>query len=167
MSSKGAVSFRKGKHRCIFTKLIYTNYDIQSLSLTTNTGNGVQQWQLAYKQLTPIWFKMSQGRVKLLSTHSLFVLHTPLTRTTVCPGSGFWERLSVFLVLSARGRRRFRKLKRASRLKLFLVLDVKLMLLLPPLLVGALSRFPSEPSARSPEAKEEVVSEHEMFCSLT
>lgn len=95
---------------------------------------------------------LSQGRVKLLSTHSLFVLHTPLTRTTVCPGSGFWERLSVFLVLSARGRRRFRKLKRASRLKLFLVLDVKLMLLLP-LLVGALSRFPSEPSARSPEAK--------------
>lgn len=53
----------------------------------------------------------------------------------------------MFLVLSARGRRRFRKLKRVSRLKLFLVLDVTLLLLL---VAGALSRFPSAPSARSP-----------------
>lgn len=52
----------------------------------------------------------------------------------------------MFLALAARGRRRFRKLKRASRLKLFLVLVVELLLLL----AGALSRSPSAPSARSP-----------------
>lgn len=52
----------------------------------------------------------------------------------------------MFLALSVRGRRRFRKLKRASRLKLFLVLEVELLLLE----AGALSRSPSAPSARSP-----------------
>lgn len=56
----------------------------------------------------------------------------------------------MFLALAARGRRRFRKLKRASRLKLFLVLDVELMLLLVAAVVGALSKSPSAPSARSP-----------------
>lgn len=82
-----------------------------------------------------------------------FCPQTPLTRTTVCPAGAFGEQLSVVLALSARGRRRFRKLKRASRLKLFLVLGVALLLLV---VAGALSRSPSAPSARSPAAQEKV-----------
>lgn len=71
---------------------------------------------------------------------------TPFIRTAaVWPVlSVFWEQLSVVLALSVRGRRRFRKLKRASRLKVFLVLEAELLLL------GTLSECPSAPSARSP-----------------
>lgn len=83
-----------------------------------------------------------------MSQNSPFGPQTPLTNTTVWLAAAFWEQLSVFLALSERGRRRFRKLKRASRLKLFLVLEVELLLLL--LEGGALSRSPSAPSARSP-----------------
>lgn len=96
---------------------------------------------------------MGQGRAKVSPTNSLFGPQTPLTKTTVCPASAFWEQ-PVFLAVSGRGRRRFRKLKRASRLKLFLVLEVELLLLLVVVVVvvaaGALSRSPSAPSARSP-----------------
>lgn len=81
--------------------------------------------------------------------------------------STFWEQLSVFFVLSGRGRLRFRKLKRASRLKVFftaglevvLVVEVALLLLLLRfmlLVAGELSRSPSAPSARSPAAAENV-----------
>lgn len=76
-----------------------------------------------------------------------FCPQTPLTSTTVCPASAFGEQLSVVLALLALGRRRFRKLKRASRLKLFLVLEAERLLLAA---AGALSRSPSAPSARSP-----------------
>lgn len=99
------------------------------------------------------WLRMSQARV----TVSLFFFpppQTPLTRTTVWLDSALWEQLSVFLVLSDRGRRRFRKLKRASRLKLFLMLEVERLLLV--LVVVALSKSPSAPSARSPTTQEKV-----------
>ncbi len=114
-------------------------------------------WQVAYKQLRTVYqrvqVRMSPGRVRIPLTSSLFGPQTPLTKTTVCPAAAFWEQLSVFLALPVRGRRRFRKLKRASRLKLLLVLEVELLLLVG---AGALSSSPSAPSARSPAAQEKV-----------
>lgn len=83
----------------------------------------------------PCWFR-SSGSVPRVSANS-----SHFTRTTVWPGSAFWEQLA------ARGRRRFRKLKWASRLKLFLLLPLLL------LLGAALSRSSSAPSARSPAAR--------------
>lgn len=73
---------------------------------------------------------------------------TPFTNTTASPAS----LLSAFL-LSVRWRRRLRKLKRDSRLKLFLALAAEMLfmlLLLAAFTAGALSRSPSAPSARSP-----------------
>lgn len=86
---------------------------------------------------------------------SEFFPQTPFTNAVaaaVLPASLF----SVFL-LSTRWRRRLRKLKRDSRLKLFLVLALAaalmFMLLLAAFTAGELSRSPSAPSARSPGKK--------------
>lgn len=77
---------------------------------------------------------------------------THWTRTAVCPA--FCEQLSVFWPRSTRGRRRFRKLKRASRLKL--LLEAELLLV-----GGALSRPPSAPSARSPAHRRAVIGQRD------
>lgn len=101
-------------------------------------------------------FSQNELKWRQIQNNSLLVPQTPLTKSTA-----FWEQLSVFL--SLRWRRRFRKLKRASRLKLFLVLAAELLLLLVVETLGALSRFPSAPSARSPAEQEKG----QFWCAVT
>ena len=139
---------------------------------------GAKLWRLAYKQPMTVhrrvWVSRGRVRVPLTSpSNGSLSPQTPLTRTPLGVGpaaSAFWLQLSIFLALSARGRRRLRKLKRASRLKAFLQVELEPPLLPLLLLVaevaeavetaagavaGALSRSPSAPSARSPVANGE------------